>query len=173
MTRFNPVDLDLDDHQLHAIGYFATQWAFFETEMAFTISALGVLVEGDRNMPQRFSEQVRRWRKLASAYYPNASVVVACEKLIDTAIQAHARRSDILHGRIIGYPKKRLRHVTVTKHRHLKSGWHVQPYTFPPSLIMKWGKAVGTLYWIPRALQKALVLQAFRGAREAAYRLRG
>ena len=145
MSRFHPLDLDLDDAQLIAIGRFAAQWAFFETEMTFTISALGMLVEGDRNMPHRFNEQLQRWRKLARAYYSTPDVRAACERLIDTAKAAHQARSTLAHGRIIGDPKRRLRRITVTQHRHLSSGWQVNSATFTPRHIEVVAKAIGTL----------------------------
>lgn len=74
------IQLHLTPPQLQIIGHFAARWSFFETEMDFTISALGALVENDKTMPHRFAERIKRWKKLASAAYSEPALTAAHAK---------------------------------------------------------------------------------------------
>jgi len=49
MPNPKAVDLHLSEDQLAALGALAANWSFFETEMDFTITALGKYVENDPN----------------------------------------------------------------------------------------------------------------------------
>ena len=138
-----PFDLHLDPAQLQAIGHFAAHWSFFETEVEFTISCLGAAIDRDQTIPFAFNEKLRRWRKLARCYYTAPEILAQCNLIIDDAKKAHDLRAVILHGRMLGDPKRRKRIIAVSLERHRSAEWAVQSYDVPPRKIQKWANEVG------------------------------
>jgi hypothetical protein len=59
-----PANLYLDDDQLAALGDFATHWAYLESELDFTISAMGMVAIGDPKMPFPFDDRIKHWKRL-------------------------------------------------------------------------------------------------------------
>jgi hypothetical protein len=145
MASPKSLNLFLDDTQLKAIGLFVVQWTFLETEIEFTISCLGVNVDGNQTVPLAFKDKVKRWRFLMSKTYNQPAILRYYEALIRSSESAHNIRSILSHGRVLGDPKKRSRTVAITHHRHRRTGWHVQPYNFNARLILKWANHIGIL----------------------------
>lgn len=130
------VDLHLRPKQLQTLGLLSASWSFFETEMDFTISALGYLVENDQRMPSPFNRRAQRWRKLARTHYKNHPGVLSdAELLIDAAQNLHKGRCIALHGRIYGDPKKKSDVMRVETHRHRKE-WQLTRSTETVSSLM-------------------------------------
>jgi hypothetical protein len=140
------LNLNLTPAQLEAIGSFATQWTFLETEIEFTISCFGAAVEEDQTVPFPFDDKIKRWKKLVKAHFSGDAV--ACdryEKVIAVAKSAQENRSILLHGRTEGDPKKKTKTLYVEHHKHRRDGWHVQPYHLPIKLVRGWGKRLAEL----------------------------
>ena len=130
------VDLHLSPKQLQTLGLLSASWSFFETEMDFTISALGYLVENDQRMPGPFNRRAQRWRKLVRTHYKNHPGVLSdAELLIDAAQDLHKGRCIALHGRIYGDPKKKSDVMNLEIHHHRKE-WRLTRATETVSSLM-------------------------------------
>lgn len=144
-----PIDLELDDYQLQAIGLFCTQWAYFETEMMFMISGLAEHIDGNAYVEQRFSDKIKQWKRLVKAMYGKdlPDIAKKYQRIIEEGEKGHKINGILTHGRIVG--DKRTRKVHVTHHRFHRKGdsyeWRVQPYTLHARGIKSWGIAVGRI----------------------------
>jgi len=129
------VDLNLNREQLAAIGLLSARWSFFETEMDFTISALGSLMENDQRLPQRLNERIKRWRSLAKRLYTDTKVYEHIDDLITRAKNLHDTRCVVLHGRCYGDPTGQREEISVETHRHLAT-WDVHKISVTAKQIL-------------------------------------
>ncbi len=89
------MELHLRPKQLQALGAFAAQWSFFETEMDFTIGALEALVLKDPHMPYRFNERIKHWRKLVHKRYKTPDIL--SEATLITTMRKNYTKADVLY----------------------------------------------------------------------------
>lgn len=115
-------DIHLTDDQFHALGEFAAHWAHLETEVNFTISALGHIVLGDQRMPYPFNRRMTHWRRVANSHYSGKHLEVI-STIIDSVSAIHDNRSILLHGRMYGLPDEPSSTIIVESNRHLNE-WH-------------------------------------------------
>ena len=124
------VDLHLSDEQLAAIGLVAARWSFLETEITFTASALGSLVENNQRLPTTFKRIVQQWRKHARRHLGVGKEFTYYEQLIDAVLVAYNARNSLLHGRVYGDSTGAISDVFVDEQRHLEE-WVTTPRDFP------------------------------------------
>lgn len=128
-------DLHLNQRQLASLGLFATRWGHLETEINFTISALGHIVNDDQTMPNRFGDRMKHWRRLIKAHFKDSPhLVTEAEQFVDAAKDLHDHRSMFLHGRAYGDPNQSSDVIFVEVHRHLAE-WKTLFYSLSPKLL--------------------------------------
>lgn len=131
------IKLNLSPIQLRTLGHLTARWAFFETEMDFTISALGEIVERKQQMPYTFDKRLARWGNLAKQLYSNKPTALHnTQCLIDAARDIHKVRRSLVHGRILGSKKRGDRKMYVEIHRHLDE-WKIEQFTTDINQINK------------------------------------
>ncbi len=128
------MNINLTDSQLRAIGLMSVRWSYLETEIDFTVSALGSSIENDQRIPLRFKERVRRWRKLARAMY-EGSALTQIEEIIDTSKKIHDARCIVLHARVYRTAREKRGQMVMETHRHLEE-WHMQAVTLRVSGVL-------------------------------------
>lgn len=130
-------ELHLKPRQLQAIGAFAAQWAFLETEMDFIIAGLGESIEQKQKLPNRFKDRIKWWRSLARrAYSKHPRVLKEIETIIEAIVDIHNTRALILHGRLYSYPSLRNRKILIQFHRHLDE-WYISEGVTSATLIFE------------------------------------
>lgn len=118
------VDAYLDDEQFAAIGRYAVYWAYLETELEFTMSAMSVLVRDDPKIPFGFEDRMKDWKKLIPQAIQSRHAARFYNSLARVALTAHATRSSLLHGRLVGDPRRKTRYMATEHHRHRHGNWN-------------------------------------------------
>jgi hypothetical protein len=121
-----PIYLCLNQPQLAAIGEVIAHWAFFETEVAFTLTTLVSVFEGHQKIPLPFKDRMELWRKLVRSVFKEEAVVNEYLGIERIAQSMHLARSIFAHGRILGDPKKNTDAICIENHRHRQGKWTVQ-----------------------------------------------
>ena len=137
-----PVDLYLDDEQLAALGSYAAHWAYLETEIAFTITALMTLVHDHQKIPFAFTDRIDEWRLLLPKVVKSAHALRQYDGLMRVIEKAHDLRTRMLHGRALGDPLHKTRRICFEHHRHRHGHWTVNPIVVPPRFIRRAARAV-------------------------------
>lgn len=140
-----PVVLHLDQEQLAALGLFAAHWAYFETEMDFTISAMTFAVYHNQEMPFSFDDRIKQWKKVLLQLTKSRTIIKRYEAIIKNAKAAHDTRSKFLHARVIGDPQRRTRAVCFEHNRHRMGEWRVRPIVVTPRKVQAIARAIGEL----------------------------
>lgn len=118
------IELNLTPEHLQAIGLLSARWSFLESEIDFTVSALGSLVEDDQLLPASFQKRLKLWRKLARKMYEDDKVVADnAGLLVDAAKFLHDDRCYVLHGRIFYRPTEP-GVLQVESHKH-RAEWRI------------------------------------------------
>jgi hypothetical protein len=140
------IALHLDSNQLAAIGLFAAHWAYFETEMDFTISAMSFSVYRDSRMPFPFDDRVKHWQKLLPKLFAEKKHAIPMyEGIIAKAKKAHDTRSKFIHARAIGDDQRRTRAICFEHNQHRMGKWKVSPVSITPRKISSIARAIGEL----------------------------
>jgi len=140
-----PPKLYLNSKQLAAIGRFAARWAYFESEMDFSISALKALQKEREPIPLGFADRLRYWKKLTLKQFAQESGLKAYLHIIEQVGHGQSLRSSILHGRSLGDPVKKngTQQIAFSHHFHRPRGWSSRLWKITPSELNQLSKALG------------------------------
>ena len=138
-----PVDLYLDSEQLAALGGYAAHWAYLETEIAFTITALMTLVHDHQKIPFAFTDRIGDWKRLLPKIVKSPHALRHYDGLIHVVERAHNLRTRMLHGRALGDPLRKTRRICFEHNRHRHGNWTVNPIVVTPQFIRKASRIVG------------------------------
>lgn len=138
-----PPKLYLTAKQLAAIGRFTARWAYFETEMDFTISALRALQKHPDPIPGGFADRLKYWKRLTHKQFDGSPALKAYVHIIEQLSHGQKWRSPILHGRSTGDPLRRTDAIAFEHHQHKPTGWTSTPWRINPKKLNELAAALG------------------------------
>ena len=120
-------------------------FAYLETEIEFTITAMSALAHNHYEIPFGFGDRMKCWKKLLPAVLTSPHAVKHYTRIIALATKAHETRSSLLHGRVLGDPQKKTRYMSTEHHQHRKGAWNSDTYFASPQRLARAVRIVGQI----------------------------